>query len=1449
MGKLSIPVPNQEGNRGTAFRNPKQTVEKCNPINNPSYITDTFNTLRKISSDRNARSANVSKVKTVIECTIPGTICNQTVDVLIDSGATHCMIGDKFFRLFPQLRKNLVKFDVPPKATAINGTTVLYKSFIDFVISFNNIDYDVCALYSPQIDYAVVLGLEFLKCHEITFDFKNNYIKSTRKSRVRAAEDIVLPANTESTLWGNIDKMEEGDAMVTNSDVMPQLNVFVAAAVVHVKNQQHQVPIRVMNPNSTDRIIRKNTKMADIRLLTDQEKVTACSATQQPQQKSKKIPAEFKNKFDLTKSTFNSEQQEKLFHLLWQYEDVFSRSNQILGKTDVLQFEIELKEDAVPFKARPYRSNPHVRQEIRRQVQEMIDKDIIEPSSSNFGSPVLLVSKPDGSYRFCIDYRKLNAMTKVDCHPIPRSDDCLESLGASGAKYFSSLDLESGYWQLPVHPKSRPYTAFVTHDGLYQCKRMSFGLVNAPSVFTRLMTRVLQGLNWEICLVYIDDVIIFSSTFEEHLSRLRKVFDRFRSAGLTVKPKKSFFGQERIKFLGHFVSERGIEPMDEKCEAVRNFPTPTKAKEVKSFLGLAGYYRRFIKDFSKISGPLIELTKQDVTFNWTEACEEAFSTLKSRLMSSPILAYPNYNEPYILQTDASGESIGMILAQNQNGKERVIAYAGKRLSPSEKNYSTTEKEALSVIEGLKHFDPYLRGNHVTIVTDHSALVWLLKQKQPKGRIARWIAYLQQFDYDIEHKAGKKHSNADALSRRDYDKESKPDELVQDDEILPPLQANAARRKKAAPPKTAKRTRKNKTKQRPVYKYPDIEWTPQRVAECQQKDLLIKGIVEYQAQSILPDDDKLLKEVIAESPNYVTEDGILFYVLDKKTEVSKTKKQIEEIHLCLVVPKELRHDVLTAAHGDLTGGHYGTQRTYTSMRLKYFWKGMYQDCKNWVLSCTSCNQRKNPVKPLKAELQPLPPVMTNERWAMDIVTLPRTERGNRYVLTFTEYNTRFVEAFPLKETSSKTIARVLVDEICFRYGAPQTLLSDLGANLVSEVMAETCSILKIERLFTAPYRPQTDGLLEKYHHTMCKNLSMYVNDRHDDWDLLLRGVCYSYNTTTCVDSTQFSPYYLMYGREPLHPIDTVLPPNKVFRNEVGETIAKVQFAREKARDNIAERQKLMKERYDKDSNQKSFSIGDLVWVHFPEVMVGGSRKFFLNWSGPYIVIEKVSNTNYRVAHAHNSEPLRNEIHLNRMKRFYHRSVLPPKPTDSQPTDTPNDITDLNPNDRQILVPPDIPSDVAAKRSTPHQELLTEQDKPPQLTLTTAPVPREHNEVHEEQAPLSQQFLDLLKQKKATTALPQSDEQNDTTEEKTVDQPTSVTRRESLEPPVSTATPTKEFEINKIIKGRYNKTGEIEYLIDWKNYPPSHRSFEPYNNLNESAKKFVDSHNIPITGKKK
>ena len=1401
-------------------------------------MTDTFNCVNQQSFTRKVVSNSTHHYNQghPSECIVSGTVAAHAMDVLIDSGATHCMVGESFFTNVPHLRQNLTRLQRPVEAIAINGTTVTYGHDIEFILSFQGHDYVVNALYSPQVGYDIVLGLDFLRKYEIEFNFKTNDVRSQRKSKIKAKDDIVLPPNTEAVIWGETNTTESGDALVSNSDVMPQLNVFVASAIVRVNKTSRMIPVRVMNLNSTEKVIRKNTRLADLRLLTEDEQVRACASSSKFETPKQTVPKDFVDRFDFSNSVFDQQQKEKLLKLLWEYQDIFSAKESLLGQTDLMQFKVELKDDAVPFKARPYRSNPNVRQEIRRQVQEMLDKDIIEPSTSNFGSPVLLVSKPDGSYRFCIDYRKLNSMTKIDCHPIPRADDCIESLGASGAKYFSCLDLESGYWQMPVHPDSRKYTAFVTHDGLYQCKRMSFGLVNAPSVFTRLMTRVLQGLNWEVCLVYIDDVIIFSGSFEQHLQRIRLVFDRLRSAGLTLKPRKSFFGQKRIKFLGHYVSENGIEPMEEKCAAINSFPTPTKVKDIRSFLGLAGYYRRFIRDFSKISGPLVALTRQDTPFNWTKECENAFTTLKEKLMTPPILAYPNYTEPYILQTDASGESIGMILAQKQDDLERVIAYAGKRLSPNEKNYSTTEKEALAVIEGLKHFDPYLRGNQVTIVTDHSALVWLLAQKQPQGRIARWVAYLQQFNYKIEHKAGKKHLNADALSRRTYQEESNPDELVRDEDILPPLTANVAKAKRRGPKKARHTTRG----QRPSYKYPDIDWTKDRVKECQQKDDSLKPIIAYLSNGVLPDSERLAREIASDGHNYVSEDGILYHVLDRKAKDPKATKQVEELHLCLVVPKELRYDVLTSVHGDLPGGHFGTQRTYTTMRLKYFWKGMYNDCKNWVISCIACNQRKDPVKPLKAELHPLPAVMTNERWAMDIVTLPRTIRGNRYVLTFTEYNTRYVEAFALPETSSKTIARVLVDEICFRYGAPQTLLSDLGANLVSEVMAETCKIMKIERLFTAPYRPQTDGLLEKFHHTMCKNLSMYVNERHDDWDLLLKGVCYSYNTTACVDSTQFSPYFLMFGREPLHPIDTILPSGKVFRNDVGETISKVQFAREAARDNIIQRQKLMKERYDKNSNDKRFNLGDLVWIHFPEVMVGGSRKFYFNWSGPYIIIEQTSDTNYRVAHAHNSEPLKNEIHLNRIKPFYHRSVLPPKPKDVMTDIEIGDVTDLNPNDRLVVVPPSMPSDVAAKKSPPtadNTEPVEMLQQLPQVSTSNPTTAEQDTEIKDVSLPVAQMILDKLSKDTVATT--------DSANEPPVVLPE---RREALQPPKASDIQPDEFEIKKIIKGRYTKDGSVEYLIDWKNYPPSGRTYEPLHHLNDAAKTYLETHKIPITGKK-
>ena len=980
---------------------------------------------------------------------------------------------------------------------------------------------------------------------------------------------------------------------------------------------------------------------------------------------------------------------------------------------------------------------------------------------------------------------------------------------------------------------------------------MSFGLVNAPSVFSRLMQIVLgagysgsgsggsgssshEAIAWKYCLVYIDDVIIFSATFQEHLHRLRLVFDRFRLANLTLKPSKCCFGKKRIKFLGHYVSEHGIEPMPEKCAAIKKFPTPTKVRDVRSFLGLAGYYRKFIKDFSKIAGPLIRLTKKDEPFEWAADCEEAFQTLKDMLTSPPVLAYPNYQDPYLLQTDASGEAIGMILSQIQDGHERVIAYAGKRLTSAEMNYSTTEKEALAVIEGLKHFDPYLRGSQVTIVTDHSALTWLLSQREPRGRIARWVCYLQQFNYNIIHKDGRKHANADALSRIAYDCVSDPDNLVSDDAILPPEgnmfnpevcnPVNAVKQKQ---PRTKLRGKRFKM-HRPPYKYPDVKWTMERIRECQLRDKAVAPFLKYLETWEVDEDDKMTKEVLRTSDSYVTESGVLYHLLDTKS--ADPQRQIDEIRLCLVVPEELKHDVLTSFHGDLNSGHYGIERTYTTMRLKYFWKGMYNDCKNWVLSCENCNTRKAPVQPTKAELHPLPPIMMNERWAMDIVTLPLTPRGNRYVLVFTEYNSRFAEAFALPNTQATTIARTLVDEICFRYGSPQQLLSDLGANLISQVVAETCQIMGIERLFTSPYRPQTDGLVERLNSTICKNLAMYVNERHDDWDLYLKAICFSYNTSTCIDSTQYSPFFVMYGREPFQPLDTILTRPKTTREEVKETVLKVQKVREIAKENLTQRQRIMKEKYDQNIHPRNFEPGELVWIYFPDIMVGGSRKFFHNWSGPYILSEKTSPTNFKVAHAHNNEQLKNQVHVNRMKPFHHRSIMPPQPSIVS-DQLPHEIEELNPRDISALqqgCPPSQNAQLYGGLSThqPSRELPSSQ---PAMTVPTC-IPGLPM-IQTPTLPVIQQPIPMP-ESSATQILPDQD----------------VGAKIEQEQPQRDVAD-DEYEINRIVKAKYDKDGTLKYLIDWKGYPASARTYEPYENLNDSAKEYVDNNDIPTVGSKK
>ena len=1352
-------------------------------------------------------------------------INDQTVRVLIDSGSTECFAGPELINALPEGQKALYDLPQPMIGTVANGQRFDCSKAVNLDIKIGSDVVPVTAYFSDTLKYPLIIGYNVLSQKKLVVDFESLSIFRKPDTQVKLLKSVTLPQMSETVLYGYLrEPVPDGVGLISTSSQLKNIGLLAANAIVNV-DKRRIVPVKVMNLASEPISLPAHYCVAHCDTITEQDIYTPNEDCDAPKlnattmqeasgdSQDRRTKDEFAKQFKINEKV-TSEEQSQLVDLLWEFKDIFPADGQKLGCTDLIEFKITLRDDAKPLKARPYRSNPTIRREISKQVQQMLDDDIIRPSTSNYVSPVLLVAKADGSLRFVTDFRKNNSQNIVpETSYIPRIDCSLQSLGSAKARLFTTLDLLKGYWQIAISEESKKYTAFITHDGVFEYNRMPFGLANSPACFMRLMTRVLQGLMWETCLVYLDDIIVFSSTFAEHLKRLREVFERVRSANLSIKSRKCNFLCEEIQFLGHIITKDGILPLPSKVEAIKNFPRPTNVKDVQSFLGLVGYYRKFIKNFASIAGPLHDLTHADVDFNWTEKCENAFTELRDALTKPPVLAYPEYDEPYILETDASDQSAGFILSQRQDGKIRPIAYSGKRLNDAQRNYSTTEKEALAVVLGFQQFDSFLRGNKVQVVTDHIALKWLLSNKNPKGRLARWVAYLQQFNFEVQHKAGKAHTNADCLSRIDHPSDASDVEDHIDDDIFPSVCSVDTTAHNDCETQGMCRLLATDAQPSNINIYPVTQWSHDVLRKHQLNDEYANGIISYLENDKLPESDTEARKILLCADLHTINNGVLYRYRDRK--YTSEGRQVNETNYCLVVPSVLKTLLLTEFHGVSSSCHFGYKRTYATLRLKYFWPGMLSDVRNWVLSCTKCNTKKPAVRPTRAPLQPLPPTMFGERWAMDLTLMPRSTRGNRYILAFTEYNTRYVEAFPIPNSKTATIARILVDEICFRYGPPQCLLSDLGANLISAVVAETCKLFQIEQITTSGYRPQTNALVEGVIKTMSKNLAMYVNPRHTDWDVYVRAVCYAYNTSVCTESTNFVPFYLMYGRLPLRHVDAVVLPNFHPDETVQESIVKLQEAREVARQNVLATQERMKQRYDQKVVDPDFQEGDLVWIYFPQIVVGGTKKFYHNYSGPYVLLEKVGPVDFTASHAHNGKKLKNRVHVNRMKRFHHRTVMPP------PMENPQDVVmegfeidELNPVDQERV------SKMGGEESA---------HLPPKRGSYIMESAHSLGEADCERS----QRQDL-----ATSPVAVQDEGHG---------------EAAVMPPVDVEGSQKEqqkagiYEVNKIIHKKFMKNGNVKYLIDWKGYGEEERTYEPFENLNKCAQEYVKTHDIPAINK--
>ncbi|XP_074819017.1 uncharacterized protein LOC141993377 [Natator depressus] len=461
--------------------------------------------------------------------------------------------------------------------------------------------------------------------------------------------------------------------------------------------------------------------------------------------------------------TLGRMQRQQIQELCTSYAPTFSATP---GLTERAYHSIDTG-NARPIRVQPYRVSAQAKTAIEREIQDMLQMGVIRPSESAWASPVVLVPKPDGEIRFCVDYRKLNAVTRPDNYPMPRTDELLEKLGR--AQFISTLDLTKGYWQVPLDESAKERSAFTTHLGLYEFNVLPFGLRNAPATFQRLVDGLLAGLG-EYAVAYLDDVAIFSDSWADHLEHLQKVLERIREAGLTVKAKKCQIGLNRVTYLGHQVGQGTISPLQAKVDAIQKWPVPKSKKQVQSFLGLAGYYRRFVPHYSQIAAPLTDLTKkkQPNAVQWTEKCQKAFNKLKATLMSDPVLRAPDFDKPFLVTTDASERGVGAVLMQKGPDQEfHPVVSLSKKLSERESNWSITEKECYAIVYALEKLRPYVWGRRFHLQTDHAALKWLHTVKETNKKLLRWSLALQDFDFNIQHISGASNKVADALSRESF----------------------------------------------------------------------------------------------------------------------------------------------------------------------------------------------------------------------------------------------------------------------------------------------------------------------------------------------------------------------------------------------------------------------------------------------------------------------------------------------------------------------------------------------------------------------------------------------------------------------------------------------------------------------------------------------------------
>lgn len=951
------------------------------------------------------------------------------------------------------------------------------------------------------------------------------------------------------------------------------------------------------------------------------------------------------------------EEVERVKSLLRKYQSVFASHENDLGCTNLLSHDIPLL-DETPVRQRYRRIPPSEYEAVKSHINQLLESQVIRESCSPYASPIVLVRKKDGSLRLCVDYRLLNSKTRKDAFPLPRIEETLDSL--SGAVWFSTLDLASGYNQVPVTEADRQKTAFCTPFGLFEFNRMPFGLCNAPSTFQRLMQRMFGDQQGQSLLLYLDDIIVFSSSVEQHLSRLELVLGRLETEGLKARLEKCSFFQREVGYLGHIISSKGVSTDRAKIEAVSNWKRPQTATELRSFLGFVSYYRRFVEGFAKLAGPLhrlvAELTGRSPKGSskaledaWSPQCEQAFEVLKERLVTAPVLAYADFSKPFILEVDASYSGLGAVLSQETDSGVRPVAYASRGLRPTERNmatYSSMKLEFLALKWAMaEKFREYLLGHKCMVYTDNNPLSHLQTAKLGATE-HRWAAQLAAFDFEIRYRSGRSNRNADALSRQYLGSETldhhlpgtrAPIELQHGPLVNPVLSAT-----------------QSLVSVLPAHSSLDLR-------SLQESDPLLKQVLVFLRQSTQPsatERKRLSRSVLAllrQRNRLVEQGGVLF----RRAYRSDGGEEFFQ----LLLPASLKEETLCSLHQQ--HGHQGVERTAELVRQRCYWPGMFNDIRSWVQQCERCQLAKDGGQVPHSYMGHLLASRPNEILAIDFTLLEPSRNGFENALVMTDVFSKFTMAIPTRDQTASTVARVLVSEWFYKFGVPSRLHSDQGRSFESALMYQLCSLYGVEKSRTTPYHPAGNGQCERFNRTLHNLLRTLPVSQKRDWTSCLPQVLFCYNTTPH-QGTGESPYYLMFGQEPKLPIDFLLgrveePRPGEVQSWVAEHQERLRIAFGGARERLLAAAQQRKERHDQHVRYSPLLVGQLVFVR--DHGVRGRNKIQDLWSSVIHQVVSVppgEGSVYTIAPVNDLQKTRN-VHRNMLKAAWgSMGAAPPVP---------------------------------------------------------------------------------------------------------------------------------------------------------------------------------------------